>query len=256
MKSLFKPCIKIFLTIIIFCNLFFVFGASFTYAADKNLNDECAPGVDKCLQGNCMQDTATAYHCLVAFKPQIEIPGVGSAIIKPGNSTEALGNYIKGFYSYAVGITAILATTVLMIGGFQWIIAGGSGEKIGEAKAWITAALSGLVLALSSYMILNLVNPALVNFKVKDIKVIKAIDPSTFTPCCTWDINAGATIAYVTSLESLFENCSDGDKTMTDEKCADKATIATAYRFVNNGKCEEMGFMGTSFLSSWRCASK
>ena len=192
MKSLPKIITKIFLTIIIFCNLFFVFGVGFTYAADKNINDECAPGVDKCLKGTCIQDTATAYHCLIAFKPQVEIPGIDSKLIQPKNSTRALGEYIKGFYDYAVGITAIVATVVLMIGGFQWIIAGGSGEKIGEAKAWITAALSGLVLALSSYMLLNLVNPDLVNFTVKEIKPIEV----TLKGCCESTESGGTQRAY------------------------------------------------------------
>lgn len=109
----------------------------------------------------------------VMYSPQTT--DLAGSSITFDNSTKPLGEFIKKVYAYGVGITAILATVVLMIGGFQWIIAGGSGEKIGEAKAWITAALSGLVLALSSYMILELVNPNLVNFSIKSIKVIEEI---------------------------------------------------------------------------------
>ena len=106
----------------------------------------------------------------ITYKTQT--PDLAGSSITFGTNTRPLGEYIRKVYNYGVGITAILATVVLMIGGFQWIIAGGSGEKIGEAKAWITAALSGLVLALTSYMILGLVNPALINFTVKEIELI------------------------------------------------------------------------------------
>lgn len=118
-----------------------------------------------------------------------QTPDLAGSSITFGTNTRPLGEYIRKVYNYGVGITAILATVVLMIGGFQWIIAGGSGEKIGEAKAWITAALSGLVLALSSYMILNLVNPALVNLKVKEIEFIKEVKSG----CCF--INTGSGVA-------------------------------------------------------------
>ncbi|MDO8260232.1 MAG: pilin [Candidatus Magasanikbacteria bacterium] len=109
-----------------------------------------------------------------------QTPDLGGATISFDGDTKPLGEYIRKVYNYGVGITAILATVVLMIGGFQWIVAGGSGEKIGEAKAWITAALSGLVLALSSYMILNLVNSKLVNFTVKTIPLIEELNNG----CC------------------------------------------------------------------------
>jgi len=106
----------------------------------------------------------------ITYKAQV--PSLAGPTMVFKNSTSALALYIKSIYNYGIGIVAILATVVMMIGGFQWIIAGGSGEKIGEAKAWIVASLSGLILALSSYMILAMINPALVNFKIDNIKPI------------------------------------------------------------------------------------
>jgi len=111
----------------------------------------------------------------ITYTAQIE--DISGKSITINTTTKALGEYIKNIYNYGVGIAAIVATVVLMIGGFQWIIAGGSGEKIGEAKAWISAALSGLVLVLSSYTLLNLINPNLVNFKIIDIASILKIEP-------------------------------------------------------------------------------
>ena len=86
-----------------------------------------------------------------------------------------IGEYIAGIYKYAIGIVGILAAVVLMIGGVIWIMAGGSATMIGEAKAWIGASLTGLVIALCSYVILYQVNPALVGFKGLDITMVEKI---------------------------------------------------------------------------------
>jgi len=109
-------------------------------------------------------------HAQITYTPQV--PGLLNATTTFNNTTAPLANYIKNIYNYGIGIVAILATVVMMIGGFQWIIAGGSPEKIGEAKAWIVAAISGLVLALSSYMILAMINPDLVNFRIDKIPLV------------------------------------------------------------------------------------
>ena len=113
----------------------------------------------------------------IEFKPQVDIPGVNTTQVQPDGSTRAIGEYIKGIYNYGIGIVAILATAVMMFGGFQWIIAGGNAEKIGEAKAWLGAALTGLVLALGSFTILNLINPNLTSLKVSKITPVEEISP-------------------------------------------------------------------------------
>lgn len=224
MKSLPKIITKIFLSIIIFCNLFFV-GASFSYAADKNLSEKCAPGVDTCLKGSCIEDTSKEYRCLI-FAPQVAIPG--ASYVQPDSTTAPIANYIKSFYNYAVGITAVVATVVLMIGGLQWIIAGGSGEKISEAKAWITAALTGLVLALSSYMILDLINPKLVNLKVTPIKIISKIDKSV-ADCCTAEGKMVATISTTDpKTKRVTLSCPTG-ATECDAFCVGKTEGTSCY---------------------------
>lgn len=86
-----------------------------------------------------------------------------------------IGEYIAGIYKYAIGIVGILAAVVLMIGGVIWIMAGGSATAIGEAKAWIGASLTGLIIALTSYLILYQVNPALVNFNSLNINIVQSI---------------------------------------------------------------------------------
>ncbi|MDD4271445.1 MAG: hypothetical protein PHF50_01430 [Patescibacteria group bacterium] len=116
---------------------------------------------------------------------QIKIPGLTLTEAKVIKCTETngkktcnipwIGEYVAGIYKYAIGIVGILAAVVLMIGGVIWIVAGGSATMIGEAKAWIAASLTGLVIALCSYVILYQVNPALLNFKGLDITLVEKI---------------------------------------------------------------------------------
>ncbi len=87
-----------------------------------------------------------------------------------------IGEYVAGIYKYAIGVVGILATVVMMIGGVMWIISGGNASTIGEAKSWITASITGLLITLSSYMILYQINPELVRMKPLEIKMIEEIE--------------------------------------------------------------------------------
>lgn len=109
---------------------------------------------------------------------QIKIPGLDS-LSQPMPCKDDpskmcvnwIGEYIAGIYKYAIGVVGIIATVVMMIGGVMWIVAGGNATRIGEAKAWVGASLTGLVLALSSYVILYQINPSLTQFKPIEVSV-------------------------------------------------------------------------------------
>ena len=125
------------------------------------------------------------------FEPQVAIPGSEFQIteegkegeIAIGNSTEMIGKYIIAIYKYSIGIVGILAAVVLMWGGLVWLTAGGNSSRIEDAKAWIGAALTGMVLMLGSYTILNIINPDLVNFKISKVE---QTEPQEANPlgCC------------------------------------------------------------------------
>ena len=61
--------------------------------------------------------------------------------------------FIQKAYSFSIGLIAIMAVIMIMIGGVKWILAAGNPGSIGDAQKTITAAVSGLVLALLSYAI-------------------------------------------------------------------------------------------------------
>ena len=78
---------------------------------------------------------------------------------------EGITDYIKTIYLFAMGIAGILAMALIVVSGFQWLTATGSMSTIGQAKARITNAILGLVVLLSAYLLLNTINPALVNLE-------------------------------------------------------------------------------------------
>lgn len=123
------------------------------------------------------------YAADVTFTPQISIPGVSAGKI----TGSSIGSYIIAIYKYAIGIVGILATVVLMVGGLIWLTAGGNSTRIEDAKSWIGASLTGLIIALCSFLILSTVNPALTTFK--NINVTPVGDNSNSTFKVTNDTN-------------------------------------------------------------------
>lgn len=87
-----------------------------------------------------------------------------------------LADYIAGLYQYGITIISIIAVITLMIGGIVWITAAGNEERIGDAKKWISGSLIGVLIACTSYLILNFVNPALTELSPLKISFINRID--------------------------------------------------------------------------------
>ncbi|MFC1678190.1 pilin [Patescibacteria group bacterium] len=111
----------------------------------------------------------------IRFKPQVNIGDFQAGVENdPKADPKLLGKYIAAVYKWGTGFVGILAAVVLMFGGVSWIMAMGNAERIGNAKAWIGAALTGLVLAMSSYMILQIINPELVKIHPINVPSVKA----------------------------------------------------------------------------------
>jgi len=147
----------------------------------------------------------------IQFKPQVTISEKFKKGATPDVTPNTIGEYISAIYKYATGIVGILAAVVLMVGGVMWITAAGNQTRVGEAKAWITAALTGLVIAMASFMILYTVNPELTKFR--------PIAPKPINRGATgsWDVGSGAPCTSSGDCDGLtcilsysINKCSDG----------------------------------------------
>jgi len=80
-----------------------------------------------------------------------------------GLGTKDVRTTVASIINVALGLLGIIAVVIVLIGGFQWMTAGGNEEKVGGAKKMIAAGVIGLVIILCAYAIAAFVVNALVN---------------------------------------------------------------------------------------------
>jgi len=99
----------------------------------------------------------SSFHPIFAqYTNQEKIPGA--------QPTSEFISYLQSIINFGFAIIGILALFMLIIGAYQYLMAAGSG-KAEDAKDTITSALLGLALGLTAWIILNKINPDLVNMR-------------------------------------------------------------------------------------------
>ena len=66
-------------------------------------------------------------------------------------------NTIASIINVALGLLGLVVVVIILIGGFEWMTAGGNEEKTGEARNRIFAGIIGLAIILSAYAIATFV---------------------------------------------------------------------------------------------------
>ncbi len=133
--------------------VFFIFWANFTLAIEPrppeiNYPSLPFPGVDS---------------------PQVLLEKIQKGEI-PGE--QALPLYIKYFYYLSLMIAGLLALGVIVYGGLLYLISAGAPVKMISAKEQITGGILGLVILLSSYLILATINPQLAIFRLPGLEKV------------------------------------------------------------------------------------
>ncbi|MEK7665360.1 MAG: hypothetical protein AAB337_00580 [Patescibacteria group bacterium] len=107
----------------------------------------------------------------------VDIPGLSFSNILNKNGKLQISfipEYLNGLYRYALGAGALIAIVMIMIGGAQYILGSGLGS-VEAGRKRITNAVTGLVLLLSAYTLLYLVNPNLTLFKAVEVDLVSQI---------------------------------------------------------------------------------
>ncbi|MBI5793550.1 hypothetical protein HZA87_00465 [Candidatus Uhrbacteria bacterium] len=128
-----------------------------------------------------------------------------------------LGQYVGAVYSWLVGASTWIAIVMIMVGGLQWSFAAVSSEQIGKAKKRMMNGVVGLVLLLSTYLILATVNPNLVKLQVPQFPMIKTVS-LVDNASCDELIKEGYTVEY-----DGAEECGTVGTVTKDENGADVA---------------------------------
>lgn len=95
-------------------------------------------------------------------------------------SVNFLAEYINAVYGWVLGAAALVAVVMMMIGGLQYVMARGKSKYIEAAKTRITNAITGMVLLLATFSIMNLVDPrltSLASIGITDVKQILYFPP-------------------------------------------------------------------------------
>ena len=98
---------------------------------------------------------ATTHTASASYKTLESVPGIGQ--------DAGFTGYVTGIYNFAIGFVLIAALLMITIGGFYYITSAGNQAQAGSAKKIITDALLGLVVVFLIYLILNTINPDLMN---------------------------------------------------------------------------------------------
>ncbi|MBU1203115.1 pilin [Patescibacteria group bacterium] len=77
--------------------------------------------------------------------------------------SKPLRETIGGVVNIALGFLGILATLLILWGGFKWMTSQGNSEQVDQAKKIIGAGVVGLVIILTAYAISRFVLQSLYN---------------------------------------------------------------------------------------------
>ncbi len=114
-----------------------------------------------------------------SYETLARLPGL-PAVIDPGLEKGDAGaftlpEYIKVLVRIAIGVIGILAVVMIVISGVQYMGSAMVTEKEG-AKQRLTGAVLGLILAVSSVLLLRTINPQLTTLKIGDDKFQGGVD--------------------------------------------------------------------------------
>lgn len=97
------------------------------------------------------------------------IPGAGK--LGEGEAS-TLPGIIRYIYLFSLGIVGFIALLSILIGAIKYTTAAGNVSQVEDAKKQIKEALLGILILLAAVLILNIINPDLINigFKLPEIK--------------------------------------------------------------------------------------
>jgi hypothetical protein len=181
------------------------------------------PGVTDTVRCRSASGTTTTYYLLNAA---------------PGNE---LSTYLRAFYVYFVWVVGILATVMIMFAGIRWITAAGNSSQIEGAKSTMNGALIGLVLTLTSYVLLQVINPELVRLRVPFVTGIAAKYTGDY--CKVID-----GVDYQQLAQTAGKNC--GDVYEFDNKTTGRSVVCMSRYCADAGKyCLECDGRNNPYVS-------
>lgn len=103
---------------------------------------------------------------------EIEYPPMGGV---PITTKTMLPEYIKYFFNFSIALAGFIAFVALVLGGFRFITSAGDPTKLSDARNQVLAGFLGLIILLSSVLILTTINPQLIILKAPGIRALQGV---------------------------------------------------------------------------------
>ncbi|OGG63664.1 hypothetical protein A3D66_03110 [Candidatus Kaiserbacteria bacterium RIFCSPHIGHO2_02_FULL_50_9] len=139
--------------------------------------------------------TALYAQAQTEYVPLERLPGVTY-------TNDNVGGFVQSLFQISIGVAAFLAVIMIGIGGFQYM----GGESISsksEGRDKIVSAILGLLLLLGSFLLLNAINPSILNLSIGSVPL--NLEPAK--PLDTQNNN-------ILKLDTLKKNCDEAGGTV------------------------------------------
>ncbi len=114
-----------------------------------------------------------AFGFIMAFMmmtPMTQAEGLDYQLLEKIPGTNGLGSnlpeYISAIYKIALIVVTLSAVLMLTVGGFMYLTSAGNTASMSSAKGIITDSIIGLIIALSAWLVLYIINPDLVKISM------------------------------------------------------------------------------------------
>ncbi len=157
---------------IYFIVFLFIFFSLFiaTNVMAENCNTDCSACNTKnfCKSGpDCVWiKTMTEEHCRRALEVGWPSSPVGTRL----TSKSQIVDMVKYFYEWGISLGGMAAFISLIMAGFQYLTSAGNEGKMRDAKDNINSSVLGLLLLLTSFLVLNTINPQLTSLERPEIE--------------------------------------------------------------------------------------
>jgi hypothetical protein len=117
-----------------------------------------------------MRKFTIVFLLLLIFIPQITLaqganPCTMEAVRGASDRGSTLPACISQIYRWSLGIGSLLALLMVIFGGYSYMTSAGNAERASKGTEMIWGAIIGLALLFGAYLILNTINPDLVDFR-------------------------------------------------------------------------------------------
>lgn len=134
----------------------------------------------------CLIIAAPILSVSASYVLEMDYPTFGGASPQQG-----LVEYIRYLYLFGLSIVGLAAFGAMIYGGVNYMLAGANLSSQTEAKKWFFSAISGLVLALASYLIIYTINPALVSINAPKVDKLRSASSSNLPTAMTISLLEG-----------------------------------------------------------------